>query len=102
MAKAYWVASVDVNNPEIYKQYVRDNAAAFRKYGAKFLVRGGEDETVEGKLRDRVVVIEFEDYATAMACYRSPEYAAAMAHRTRSAVSDVVIIQGYDGPQPPD
>ena len=102
MAKAYWVASVDVNNPEHYKQYVRENAAAFRKYGGKFLVRGGEQEVVEGKLRSRVVVVEFEDYATAMACYRSPEYSAAMLHRTESAFSDVVIIQGYDGPQPTD
>ena len=102
MAKGYWVASVDVNDPELYKQYVRDNAEAFRKYGATFLVRGGEQEAVEGKLRNRVVVIEFRDYATAVACYRSPEYAAAMAHRKKSAVSDVVIIHGYDGPQPTD
>ena len=102
MAKAYWVASVDVNNPELYKEYVRKNADAFRKYGAKFLVRGGEKEVMEGRLRDRVVVIEFEDYATAMACYRSAEYAAAMAHRVESALSDLVIVQGYDGPQPTD
>lgn len=99
MAKGYWVASVDVNDPERYKQYVRDNAAAFRKYGAKFLIRGGEQEAVEGKLRSRVVVIEFEDYATAIACYRSPEYTAAKAYRTESSVSDIVIIQGYDPSQ---
>ncbi|NGM88969.1 DUF1330 domain-containing protein [Parapusillimonas sp. SGNA-6] len=102
MAKAYWVASVDVNDPERYKRYVQENAAAFRKYGAKFLVRGGEQEAVEGKLRDRVVVIEFKDYATAAACYRSPEYSAAKQHRTESAISDIVIVRGYDGPQPTD
>lgn len=102
MAKAYWVASVDVNNPELYKEYVRGNAAAFRKYGAKFLVRGGEKEIMEGRLRDRMVVIEFKDYATAMACYRSAEYSAAMAYRKESAFSDVAVIQGYDGPQPTD
>lgn len=102
MAKGYWVASVDVNDPERYKQYIRDNAAVFRKYGAKFLIRGGEQEAVEGKLRGRVVVIEFEDYATATECYRSSEYSAAKSHRTESAVSDIVIIQGYDGPQPTD
>lgn len=100
MVKAYWVASVDVNDPERYKQYIQENAVAFRKYGAKFLVRGGEQEAVEGKLRDRIVVIEFEDYATAVACYHSPEYSAAKLHRTESAFSDVVILQGYAGYQP--
>ena len=102
MAKAYWVASVDVNDSERYKQYLRENAAAFRKYGGKFLVRGGEQDLVEGKLRGRIAVIEFEDYASAIACYRSPEYSAAKPHRTESAFSDIVIVQGYDGPQPTD
>ncbi len=49
MPKAYWVARVDVTNPDAYKQYVAANAAAFAKYGAKFLVRGGNAETREGK-----------------------------------------------------
>ena len=43
--------------------------------GARFLVRGGAGEAVEGKFRGRVVVIEFPDHAAALACYRSPEYA---------------------------
>ena len=47
---------------------------AFRKFGARFLVRGGKFETVEGASRARNVVLEFPDYATALACYRSPEY----------------------------
>ncbi len=102
MAKGYWVASVDVQDPERYKQYLRDNAVAFRKYGARFLVRGGDREAVEGKLRGRIAIIEFADFATASACYHSVEYSAAKPHRTESALSDIVIVQGYDGPQPTD
>jgi uncharacterized protein (DUF1330 family) len=102
MAKGYWVASVDVNDPKRYELYLRDNAAAFRKYGARFLIRGGDQEAVEGRLRSRVAVIEFKDYATAVACYRSAEYSQAKPHRVESAVSDIVIMQGYDGPQPTD
>jgi len=96
------VASVDVKDPERYKQYLKGNAAAFRKYGARFLIRGGDQEVVEGGLGGRIAVIEFADVATASACYHSPEYAAAKVHRTASAVSDIVIIAGYDGPQPTD
>jgi uncharacterized protein (DUF1330 family) len=100
MAKGYWIAHVDVSDPEGYKTYVAENAAAFRKYDAKFIVRGGQSETVEGKARSRHVVIEFKDYATALACYRSPEYQKAMAHRVRNAAADVMVIEGYGGPQP--
>ena len=41
MAKGYWMARVDVADAERYKDYVAANAAAFAKYGARFLVRGG-------------------------------------------------------------
>ena len=99
MAKGYWVAHVDVNDPEGYKGYVARNGAAFSKYGARFLVRGGQFEAREGNSRSRNVVIEFKDYATALACYNSPEYAEAMKHRVNAAVADLIIIEGYDGPQ---
>jgi uncharacterized protein (DUF1330 family) len=100
MAKGYWVASVDVQDPEGYKNYVAANAVPFRKYGARFLTRGGKAEGVEGRLRSRIVVIEFPDYASALACYRSPEYAAARKLREGASVADIVVLEGYDGPQP--
>ena len=46
--------------------------------------------------------MEFKDYATALACYRSPEYQNAIALRKPHAVADIVVIEGYDGPQPND
>jgi uncharacterized protein (DUF1330 family) len=102
MAKGYWVVSVDVSDPEGYKLYIAENAKAFRKYGARFLARGGKAEVVEGKGRSRVVVIEFKDYATALECYHSPEYAKAIAIRKGKAVADIIVTEGYDGPQPTD
>jgi uncharacterized protein (DUF1330 family) len=100
MAKGYWIGRVDVTNADAYKQYVAANAEAFHKYGAKFLVRGGPFENPEGTSRSRNVVLEFKDYATALACYRSPEYAKAKALRDGAADGDFVIVEGYDGPQP--
>ena len=100
MAKGYWVALVDVEDPEGYKAYVAANAAPIRKYGGRFLVRGGPSELVEGQLRSRLVIIEFKDYATALACYRSPEYAEAMTLRKGTSKADIRVVEGYDGPQP--
>jgi uncharacterized protein (DUF1330 family) len=100
MPKGYWVANVDVSNPDEYKKYVAANAAPLRKYGAKFLTRGGKAEQVEGRLRSRVVVIEFPDYVSALACYRSPEYEAAKKLRADASEADIAVVEGYDGPQP--
>jgi len=100
MAKGYWIARVDVHNMDGYKQYIEQNAAVFHKYGGKFLVRGGKSETTEGQSRSRNVVLEFKDYETALACYHSPEYTRLVAIRVPHAEADVLIIEGYDGPQP--
>jgi uncharacterized protein (DUF1330 family) len=102
MSKGYWIVRVDVHDPEGYKKYLAANAAAFRKYGGRFLVRGGQFATHSGTSRERNVVLEFKDYETALACYHSDEYKYAIAERGDSATLDLVIVEGYDGPQPAD
>ena len=84
-AKGYWVAFADVNDPEGYKAYIAENVKAFRK-------RGGKSEAPEGKPRSRAVVIEFPTYAAAVECYRSPEYAVAMALRRGKSLMDLAIV----------
>jgi uncharacterized protein (DUF1330 family) len=100
MAKGYWIGRVDVQDAEAYKAYVEANAAAFSKFGARFVVRGGPFEAVEGGSRSRNVVIEFPSYQAALDCWHSPEYKAAKAKRDGHAVADIIVIEGYDGPQP--
>lgn len=100
MAKGYWIASIDIHNMDGYRAYIEANGAVFAKYGARFLVRGGDFETPEGTSRSRNVVLEFNDYATALACYKSPEYQALVAIRSPHSAGNLVIIEGYDGPQP--
>lgn len=100
MAKGYWIAHVDVHDPQAYRAYLDANGAVFRKFGARFLVRGGQNELVEGRGRDRNVVLEFPSYEVALACYRSPEYQPVKALREAASEADILIIEGYDGPQP--
>ena len=97
MAKGYWIGEVIVHNFEKYEDYRRANAAAFTKYGAKFLVRGGEQTIKEGTAFPRSVVLEFKDIQTAQACYDSPEYQAAKALRDPVSEGNLVIVEGYDG-----
>jgi uncharacterized protein (DUF1330 family) len=96
--KGYWIAHVNITNPERYKDYVAANAIAFKKYNARFLVRAGESVIAKGNLGGRRhVVIEFDSYATAKACHESPEYQAAARIRAEASMAELVIIEGYEG-----
>ena len=96
MAKGYWVGQIMVHDADQYQNYRVANAEAFAKYGAKFLIRGGEQTIVEGQANPRTVVIEFNYLATAQACYDSPEYRAAKALRDPVSEGNLVIVEGYD------
>ena len=100
MVKGYWIARVDVRDADAYKKYVAANAGPFKEFGARFLVRAGDFESVEGTARSRNVVIEFPSYEAALACYRSPAYQKAMSFRANASEGELVIVEGYDGPQP--
>jgi uncharacterized protein (DUF1330 family) len=98
--KGYWIVRADVSDPEGYKAYAAADMAPIGRHGGRFLVRGGAFEAMEGQARSRNVVLEFPSYEAALACYRSPEYQAAAALRQGKAEFDLLIIEGYDGPQP--
>jgi uncharacterized protein (DUF1330 family) len=100
MAKGYWIAHVDVRDPEGYKFYLKANSVAFAKFGGRFIVRGGAHVIPVGEARGRTVVIEFPDYAAALACHDSEEYREAEKLRDAAADVDLIIAEGYDGLQP--
>jgi uncharacterized protein (DUF1330 family) len=94
MPKGYWIARVDVRDPEGYKDYVATAKPAFERFGAKFLARGGAHDVVEGPGRARNVVIEFDSMAAARDCYNSPEYQAAKLIRQKFADGEIVLVEG--------
>ena len=91
----YVIADIDVTDPVAYQEYVKLTPAIIAKYGGKFLVRGGEAEVVEGTWTpNRVVVLEFESLERAKEFYHSEEYRPVMEIRHKSAVSNLVIVEG--------
>ena len=102
MAKGYWIARVDVDDAEAYKAYVAANAAPIARFGGRFIVRAGRFENPEGGSRARNVVVEFPSYQAALDCWKSAEYQAAVQLRLPVSTVDMVVIEGYDGPQPGD
>jgi uncharacterized protein (DUF1330 family) len=95
--KGYWLVQVDVPDADAYKPYLVANQAPFGQFGARYLVRGGGRDVMEGRARSRIVVLEFPSFEAALACYRSPEYQAAKKLREGKAEADVIVTEGYDG-----
>jgi len=100
MPKGYWIVRVDITDQEKYQGYIAANAKPLSKYGARFLVRGGRFEKPEGTSRTRNAVIEFPSYQAALDCWKSPEYQQALKIRQPVSTIDLIIIEGYEGPQP--
>jgi uncharacterized protein (DUF1330 family) len=94
LAKAYWIARVDVRDPEGYKGYLAAAKPAFDRFGANFLARGGVSEAVEGPGRARNVIIEFPSLEEARNCYNSDEYQKAKAIRQKFADGEIVLVEG--------
>ena len=94
MPKGYWIAHVTVTDPEQYKFYAEAAPAAFKKYGASILARGGSAQQMEGEGRPRNVVIAFPSLQAAVDCYNSPEYQEARAKRAGAGIADIVLVEG--------
>jgi len=90
---AYWVARAKVNDPDQYKQYTDLVPGILQKFGGKILARGGKFKILEGpETFRRFVVIEFPSFERAIACYESPEYLEAAAHRKKNGASELEIV----------
>jgi uncharacterized protein (DUF1330 family) len=93
--KGYWIAMVDVNDPQGYADYTSRAPAVFARFGARILARGGRSQALEGReTPGRTVVIEFPSYEQALACYQSDEYQEACRYRQGRAEAVVVIAEG--------
>ncbi len=92
---AYVIAKVWVEDKEGYERYRQMVGPTIEQFGGRFLARGGEAEVLEGgPCPDRVIVLEFPDYESALAWYSSPEYAPAKNQRIKSSEAELIVTQG--------
>lgn len=98
-AKGYIFAELDVTNPEYFNtEYAPRVGPVLEKYGAKFLVAGGDPEVREGdRVVKRIVFLEFESAQCAREFYDSQDYQDVIGYRFDSAHTHLYILQGTDG-----
>jgi uncharacterized protein (DUF1330 family) len=94
---AFILARVEITDWDRYKEYVKETPGVIEKYGGRFIVRGGQVETLEGAEETRrLVLIEFPSFEKAKEFYYSPEYQEAKKLRAGAAVGQFLVIDGVD------
>lgn len=96
MPVAFWIAHVEVTNPEAYALYAKGATTAIAAHGGEFLARSGRYVQLEGRDRPRNVLARFPSLEAAVACYNSPEYQAALEHAKGAAERDLVVVEALD------
>ena len=92
---AYAIVDMTVTDPARIEDYRKLAGESVAAHGGRFIVRGGRTEVVDGDWKpQRVVVIEFPDFARAQRWRASPEYAAACAIRDRAARTRMLLVEG--------
>lgn len=92
---AYVIANVTVKDPVRYEDYRKLVPESVRKYGGRFIVRGGTIEALEGDWRPaRLVILEFPSAEQARAWWNSPEYSEARSIRQATSQGTLLILEG--------
>jgi len=90
---ALWIGHVQVTDPEAYAEYAAKAAEVIPSKGGRFVARGGRYQQMEGVDHPRNVVIEFDTFEEAIACYQSPEYQAITTQAQSASNRSVVIVE---------
>ena len=95
--KTYIIVDVKISDPTRYEDYKKLTPASLIPFDGKFIVRGGQAETLEGTWKPgRVVVLEFPSAQKARAWWASDSYAPAKALRQSASVTQMILVEGVE------
>jgi uncharacterized protein (DUF1330 family) len=92
---AFVIVEIVIRDPETYERYKQLAPPSIAAYGGRYVVRGGEVETLEGTWKPtRLVVLEFPTVELARAWWASTEYAEGKALRQSCADTKMILVPG--------
>ena len=92
---AYVIVDVEITDAVEYEGYKKLTPGSLLPFDGKFIVRGGETETLEGNWKPgRMVVLEFPTVEKAKQWWSSDTYAGAKAIRQRAANTRMIVVNG--------
>ena len=92
----YTIAQLKFTDVAAYRRYQAAFPAVFRRFNGKLLAADENPVVLEGEWpRDKVVVMEFPDEASAAAFSSDPEYQAISKDRKAGADAVVLLVHGF-------
>lgn len=92
----YMIAEIEAQDGELYSEYADKVPEIIRKYGGRYLIRGGEVTALSGNWNpERVILVEFDTVEQWRRCFASPEYVKLAPLRERSTISRAIVLDGY-------
>ena len=97
MAKAYWITAYrSIADEKAFAAYANLARPALQAAGGRFLARGLPARIYESGLNQRIVLIEFDSAAQAVAAHDSPGYQEALRALGKGAERDLRIVEGIE------
>lgn len=95
---AYFIAQIDIYDPEEYQNYLAGFMPIFERYKGRLRITSSQKaEVIEGEWHlPRIVMMEFPDMRYAKNWLNDPDYQALARHRHRSAQTNLVLVEGVD------
>lgn len=94
---SYFVALIDINDPELYGKYLEGYDAVFEKYNGQVISVEDNPRVLEGQWpAGRTVLIKFPNDEELRRWYDSPEYQQIASHRRAASSGSIAVISGRD------
>jgi uncharacterized protein (DUF1330 family) len=91
---AYFIAEIDVKEPELYAQYVEKATPIVESFGGRYIFRSESIHPVSGNWSPgRMIMIEFENKEMIFECFSSDEYLEIAPLREGSTQSRSIIVE---------
>jgi uncharacterized protein (DUF1330 family) len=93
--KAYLILDIEVHDLNVFRSYASEIPEFVKKHFGRYVVLGGEAETIEGDWKpQRVVIIEFPSKENAHEFIKDPDAQPLFAIRHKSTTSKVILVEG--------
>jgi uncharacterized protein (DUF1330 family) len=94
---AYVIVQIDIQDAQKFERYRAMVPPTLGPFGGRYIVRGGDAETLEGDWAPaRVVVIEFPGRDAAKQWLESDIYREARALRHAAAHTEAIVVDGVE------
>lgn len=91
----YWVVrGSEIKDADALQEYGALWPPIAARYGAEIIAGKGEIDTREGPHYARQLLVRFDSYAQAVACYEDPDYQAAMKLAQQAYDRELSIVEG--------